>query len=510
MKHTEHILRGIVSVILAGSVFTASAATNGNFDDDDIADALELELLLDDKLSFNNIDVRVIDGIATLEGEARHLLAKERAARIAEMVKGVRSVVNLVKVRPLTPVTAAQLQNDVESALYSDPATESYEIEVAADSGGNVTLAGEVESWQEKNLAAKVAKSVRGVTGVDNDITVDYEEDRPDIEIKEDVESRLAWSTLIDDGLIDVAVENGEVKLSGTVGSATEKRRARYAAWGITGVTAVDESGLEVERWARDKDLRKDKYVMKSDEEIRKAVMDALLWDPRVYSFKIEPDVRNGKVTLRGTVDNLKAKRAAERVARHTVGVNRVVNFIKIRSKEWPSDDEIRSSILDQLALDPVVESFEINVAVNNRIVTLRGGVDTMAEKLQAEDVASGVKGVVHVQNFLTTTGGGLLETDDYLDYDPYDWDYTWSYYPHYEPAIPSEVATDAGIKEDIEDQLFWSPFVDSDDVNVSVEDGVATLTGQVETRKERVAAHENALEGGARKVNNLLTIGGE
>ena len=69
-------------------------------------------------------------------------------------------------------------------------------------------------------------------------------------------------------------------------------------------------------RWARDEDLRKDKFVVKSDEEIQSAIEDALLYDPRVLSVNVTPDVTAGTATLRGEVASLRAKRAAASVAR--------------------------------------------------------------------------------------------------------------------------------------------------------------------------------------------------
>jgi osmotically-inducible protein OsmY len=71
------------------------------------------------------------------------------------------------------------------------------------------------------------------------------------------------------------------------------------------------------------------------------------------------------------------------------------------------------------------------------------------------------------------------------------------------EPAY----TTDFQIERDIEDELFWSPFVDADEVTVEVTEGVATLTGTVDTRNERAWAAENAREGGAVSVRNQLAV---
>ena len=95
----------------------------------------------------------------------------------------------------------------------------------------------------------------------------------------------------------------------------------------------------------------------------------------------------------------------------------------------------------------------------------------------------------------------------------PYLWSYDpvslglLSLYPQTTFRNGKTVKTDAAIKEDIEDELFWSPFVDLDEVNVKVDDGTATLTGDVDSLGEYEAATENALEGGAHKVDNDLVI---
>ena len=65
----------------------------------------------------------------------------------------------------------------------------------------------------------------------------------------------------------------------------------------------------------------------------------------------------------------------------------------------------------------------------------------------------------------------------------------------------------DERMQKEIEKQLFWSPFVDSGKISVSVTDGIATLTGSVNSRSEYRAAEENAWQGGAVGVINKLDI---
>jgi osmotically-inducible protein OsmY len=242
----------------------------------------------------------------------------------------------------------------------------------------------------------------------------------------------------------------------------------------VPGVRAVDVGGLDVEWWARD-DMRRDKYVLLSDEQLKRAVEDALGYDPRVLSFDPIVEVRGGVVTLGGTVDNLEARRAAERDARNTVGVVDVRNHLRVRPRATATDEELAQGVRQALARDPYMRDFVVSVTASSGEVRLAGEADSEFEKVYAETVAAGVPGVVDVRNDMRV-------------------------------RAPRRRA-DRAIERDIEDELLWSPFVDSDEVNVTVRNGVATLTGSVDTWADYAWAEENAREGGARAVENDLSV---
>jgi hypothetical protein len=65
------------------------------------------------------------------------------------------------------------------------------------------------------------------------------------------------------------------------------------------------------------------------------------------------------------------------------------------------SDERIREEVNERLMDDARVDASEIEVAVQNREVTLTGAVRSREEKRRAEDVAEAVAGVSHVQNNL-------------------------------------------------------------------------------------------------------------
>ena len=457
---------------------TAQAAEKDNqIADKDITNAVENELITAEQVESYRIDVDTADGIVELSGSVNDLLAKRYAEREAETIKGVRAVVNRIEVRD-SGLRDRQITNHVLAALADDPATDTWEIRAEVDDGV-VTLEGTVDSYAERDLAEAVTAGAAGVRGIRNKIEVDYNVARGDGEIQRDIQRRLATSAWIDDGLIDVEVEQGRVILSGSVSSAAEKSQVSASAW-VAGVTSVDDDALEVKWWLHDDMQRESTYTSLDDEQIEEAVRDAFRYDPRIASFNPTVSVSNGTVTLTGAVDNLKAKRAAERDARNTKGVWRVNNFLRVRGVDLPNDAEIRTSVNAALVKDVYIARHEITTTVFNGHVYLYGTVDSQFEKERAEEVASGIDGVAAVTNYITV--------DEAYDF---------------------ASSNDLEIEADIEDQLFWSPYVDADQVNVTVVDGVATLSGAVDSWAEWGAARDNALEGGARRVMNQLEVEG-
>jgi osmotically-inducible protein OsmY len=471
----------LTAIIFLIALSPVLAAESGDIRDIDITLAVERQLQNDEGVPAHLIDVRTKDGIVTLSGPVENLLARERAAEIAATIKGVRSIINLIDVLSIIR-TDAQVRTDVEHALLDDPATDLFDVRVNVQNG-RVTLSGMVDSWQEEQLCVLVAKSVIGVKEVTTDIEVLQKSRRPEGEIKAEIERRMSYDVWIDDASVDVKVLGGNVILSGTVGSLAEKTRAFRSAW-VAGVTSVEDKDLVVE-WSRSRQMRRttENYPMISDKEIKQAIKDAFVYDPRLSPFNLGVSVENGVVTLNGRVNNLKAKQVAEQDASNTVGVWLVKNHIKVRPGMGPhsspkpdADAELAKKLRLALLRNPYTHQHEIAVTVNNRLVMLDGAVNSNLEKAKAEEVVSGVKGVAAVTNNLQVRN-------------------TW------------RSKDDWKIKEDIEDELRWSPFVDEEDVSVSVADGVATLGGVVDTLRERRVATENAYEGGARQVRNHLKV---
>ncbi len=474
---------GFLFAVLIGAIFAlwifapqnvwAQQAEERNIEDGKITLALETELQLDESVPSHLVDVSVNEGVATLSGSVSNIMAKRRATELAETIKGVRAVVNNIEVKAIVRPDE-ELKQDILNALLYDPATDSYEVKPTVDDG-KVTLTGEVESWQEKKLTEEVVMSVRGVREIDNNIVIDYPQRRADNEIEADIRRCLQNDVWVDEALVNVNSEGGDVTLTGTVGSAAERRWAAFDAW-VAGTESVDTSGLEIKWWARDEMKRKSSFKNISDTETENAVEDALVYDPRVHSFDIDASADNGVVTLSGTVDNYRSKMAAEKDAMNTVGVWRVKNHVKVRPENLPEDETLEDLVRAAMARDPYVETYDLDITAVNGMVYLDGEVTTSFEKNHAEQVAWRVNGVVDVVNMV-------------------DYAHTWTEKNDYE------------IQQDVMNQLYWSPFVDMDDVRIEVENGVVILDGTVDTWVERTSAAKNAYEAGAKDVWNKIEV---
>ncbi len=129
----------------------ASGPAVYRLDDQAIADAIEDQFLRDQNLDANRVDIVARDGIVELEGRVDNLFAKERAARIAGRVKGVRAVSNRIRVVPPVLLSDTAIERQVERALGEDPAADAYELEVSVQDKV-VTLSGRVQSFAEMDL----------------------------------------------------------------------------------------------------------------------------------------------------------------------------------------------------------------------------------------------------------------------------------------------------------------------------------------------------------------------
>ena len=129
-----------------------------------------------------------------------------------------------------------ELQRAVLAELSRDPRLGASHLG-ASVRDGVATLTGSVRGLIPKWAAGQATTRVAGVTSVINRIAV-----KPPVNaelVHDDVFHALHRSWFFDPDTIDVAVEGGDVQLSGLVDSQRDRRVAASTAWTEPGVSGV-------------------------------------------------------------------------------------------------------------------------------------------------------------------------------------------------------------------------------------------------------------------------------
>jgi hyperosmotically inducible protein len=209
------------------------------------------------------------------------------------------------------------IDKQIVDQLYWDNRVKASDVAVTVERGF-VTLKGEVPSYQAKTTATEDAYLVCGVKFVDNQITIAYPTFPSDNDLKENVETTLDWDYDIDSTKITVSVDEGRVKLLGTVDAYWKKLLAEDDAFNLTGVLDVKNELAIVTtgKW--------------TDETIAKDIEEALRRNLNVEVNDVDIKVGKGKVTLSGEVPDWTARYAADTSALYTSGVKSVHNMLSI------------------------------------------------------------------------------------------------------------------------------------------------------------------------------------
>lgn len=140
----------------------------------------------------------------------------------------------------------SQITDSIEEALDANEKVKERQVDVVTREG-LVYLAGVVDTAEARREAARVAWSVPGVSGVDNEITVGemtVGEWADDVMISSKVKAQLISNTLIRAGDIDVSSSQGVVTLIGRVATQSIKTDAERIARATKGVTDVNNELL--------------------------------------------------------------------------------------------------------------------------------------------------------------------------------------------------------------------------------------------------------------------------
>jgi osmotically-inducible protein OsmY len=145
--------------------------------------------------------------------------------------------------------------------------------------------------------------------------------------------------------------------------------------------------------------------TMKNNEEIQKDVQDAIKWEPLLNAAEIGVTVKDGVVTLTGTVDSYPKKMEAEDAAKRVEGVKAVVEKIEVKfNNGWAKkdDNEIATEVVNALKRNWQIPVDKIKAKVEKGWVTLSGELEWNYQKEAAKNAIKNLLGVTGVGNNIT------------------------------------------------------------------------------------------------------------
>lgn len=224
---------------------------------------------------------------------------------------------------------------------------------------------------------------------------------------------------------------------------------------------------------------------MPDRDEVIRRVRAALEREPRInlHRFPIRIDFVEGGVILEGEVEHVGAKKLALELAAATEGVRGVVDRLRVAPAERRGDGAIRDSFATYLLREPELRNCTIRVLVKGEAKTLRevpgdaeGEIEVAVEDgvitLEGRVISLSHKRLVGVLAWWTR---GCRDVVNSLD------------------VQPPEEDNDDEVVDALRLVLELDPLVRADQIRVRCRNFVVTLEGYVRTEEERRQAERDA-----------------
>ena len=206
-----------------------------------------------------------------------------------------------------------------------------------------------------------------------------------------------------------------------------------------------------------------------SDLDIGRAVENELQAQRGMPAGKINVDVKDGVVSLTGTVGSFVQVQRATQRAELVRGVSSVINQLEVAADGSP-DWDIRSSVVEALRDDPATASQIPDVVVKDGVVTVRGQVDSWARRDLVKQVAGAVRGVRGLHDELAVAEGSPISDEE--------------------------------LSAEVRERLHDDVRIADDHLDVQVKHGHVVITGTVTSAAERTRAFDDARIAGVKAVD--------
>lgn len=226
-------------------------------------------------------------------------------------------------------------------------------------------------------------------------------------------------------------------------------------------------------------------FASEIDSRIEKSARDSYVFKSYLKNDNVKVKSDNGVVTLTGTVAEESHKLMAKETVESLPGVKSVDN--KLESKEPTpaenSDEWIKIKIKTSLLFKRNVSGINTEVIVKDGIVTLKGEVDSQAQKDLAGEYVKDIDGVKEVNNEMTIAS-----------------------VPVKPKQTMGEKIDDASITAQVKIALLWHRSTSALKTGVVTNNGVVTISGTTsnEAGKDMVAKVASDVNGVTEVVNNM------
>jgi osmotically-inducible protein OsmY len=223
-----------------------------------------------------------------------------------------------------------------------------------------------------------------------------------------------------------------------------------------------------------------------ADDVLRSRVDLSIALHRALQPFALDVEAEQGRVVLRGSVDNPLERRLAQRIARSVDGVQAVDNRIVVEPHRarWlghtamvgdgRDDRALALAIRAQLRWHRVTRGSSIEVSSQLGHVALQGSVRTLRERDVAQRIATRTEGVQSVDNRVDVRGRGGARGLALL-------------------GDAGRNLGDVWITAQVKSALLYEPEVSGLDLRVRTRDGVVLLSGVAANRTELDLAGEIA-----------------
>ncbi|WDF72503.1 BON domain-containing protein [Novosphingobium sp. KACC 22771] len=215
--------------------------------------------------------------------------------------------------------------------------------------------------------------------------------------------------------------------------------------------------------------------IKPTDRQLQESVLAEFAWEPSINAAHIGVAVEKGVVSLSGHVSTYGEKSAAERAARRVRGVLGIAEAIEVHMpvETERSDEAIAHAAIERLAWEASIPTNALQIKVEQGWITLTGELGWHYQRMAAERMLTGLRGVAGISNLVTIR----------------------------------KRPNGANISHDISTALHRGWF-DPSSIEVAVSANTVTLTGTVDTPADKWKAGLTAWAGaGVAQVDNNLVV---